>query len=238
MQIIARGHKGRFLNFIGSYGLVPTTAKAQVAQLWRWTHGACNILRIRLRLLITSSQISWFKKFELILNAMAFFSGISIVFFFSVLAFMISFDTAILRYSVFGINTLYIMPLLVSLSYSTIAILTISWEEREDPYLKRIFHLIPFYLLSLGSFLFLISGVLEGLLLYNTPRSKTRVWDRQFNVLRNSILALFYTGVVMILALLALPNELSYFILGGTLTWVFAPLMLIWEEFFPPKEEI
>jgi cellulose synthase/poly-beta-1,6-N-acetylglucosamine synthase-like glycosyltransferase len=235
MQIIARGFKGRYINFIGSHGLVPTTAKAQVAQLWRWAHGASNILRIRLRFLLTSSQIGWFKKFELLLNSMAFFSGISIVLFFSLLSIMISFNTEILRYSLYGFDTLYIMPLLVSLSYSIIAILTITWEEREDPYLVRIFHLIPFYLLSLGSFIFLISGVIEGLLLYNTPRSETSVWDRQFKILRNSILALVFVGLVIILALLALPNKYSYFILGGTLTWVFAPFMLIWEEFFPPN---
>jgi len=237
MQIISRGYKGRFINFIGSYGLVPSTAKAQVAQLWRWTHGACNILRIRLRLFLTSSQIGWFKKFELILNTMAFFSGISIVVFFSILALMITFDIEILRQSILGFSTLYIMPFLVSLSYSTIAILTILWEDREESLFTRILHLIPFYLLSLGSFLFLISGVLEGLLLYNTPKSETGVWDRHFNILRNSIIAIAYTGLILFLALFALPNEYSYFIIGGTLTWFFAPFILIWEEIFPPKED-
>ncbi|MHA1978562.1 MAG: glycosyltransferase family 2 protein [Candidatus Hodarchaeales archaeon] len=237
MQIIARGYKGRYINFIGSYGLVPATAKAQLAQLWRWTHGACNILRIRLRLLLTTPHIGWFKKFELILNTMAFFSGISIVLFFSVLGIMINLDTPILRYSFFGLNTIYVMPLLVSISYTIIALLAIMWEEREDPFLVRIIHLVPFYLFSLGSFLFLISGVLEGLLLYNTPRSETGVWDRKVNILRNSVLALFYTGFIISLAFLALPNEYSYFILGGTITWVFAPCMLIWEEIFPPKVE-
>ncbi len=237
MQIIARGYEGKFINFIGSYGLVPETAKAQIAQLWRWTHGACNILRIRLRLLLTTSHIGWFKKFELILNTMAFFSGISVVFFFSILALMVYVGTPILRYSLFGFNTIYIMPLLVSFSYSTIALLTILWEEREDPFWIRVLHLIPFYLFSLGSFLFLISGVLEGLLLRNTPRSETSVWDRQFNILRNSILALLFTGLIITLTILGLPNEYSYFILGGTITWVFAPFMLIWEEIFPPKTE-
>ena len=235
MQIIARGYRGKYINFIGSHGLVPSTAKAQIAQLWRWTHGACNILRIRLRLLLTTHHIGWFKKFELILNAMAFFSGISIVFFFSILAIMINLNTPILRYSFLGINTIYIMPFLVSISYTVIALLAIIWEEREDSFFVRILHLVPFYLFSLGSFLFLISGVLEGLLLYNTPRSETSVWDRKFNILRNSLLALAYSGLIIILALLALPNEYSYFILGGTITWVFAPSMLIWEELFPPK---
>ncbi len=237
MQIIARGYEGRFINFIGSYGLVPASAKAQISQLWRWTHGACNILRIRLNLILSTPHIGFLKKFELILNAMAFFSGISIVFFFSLLALMIYLDVPILRPSFFLMNALYLMPLLVSTSFSIITILTIIWEDKKDHFVIRMLHLIPYYLFSLGSFLFLISGVIEGLLLYNTPKSESSVWDRQFNILRNSLLAILYTGLIVLLTLYSLPNEFSFFILGGTISWVFAPIMLIWEEFFPPDKE-
>ncbi len=235
MQILARGYEGKFINFIGSYGLVPATAKAQISQLWRWTHGACNILRIRLRLFVSTPHIGWFKKFELILNTMAFFSGISVVFFFSILVLMLNFNMVILRQSVMGFNTIYIMPLLVSSSYSIIALLTIIWEENDEPFLLRMLHLIPFYILSLGSFLFLISGVIEGLLLRNTPVSETSVWDKQFNVVRSSVFALIFTAFIILLAIRTLPNEYSFFILGGTFPWIFAPCILIWEELFPPK---
>ena len=57
MKILSLGYEGRYLDFIGSYGLVPETAKAQVAQLWRWAHGACNILRIRLRSILSSPYL-------------------------------------------------------------------------------------------------------------------------------------------------------------------------------------
>jgi cellulose synthase/poly-beta-1,6-N-acetylglucosamine synthase-like glycosyltransferase len=236
MKILKLGYQGRYADFIGSYGLVPESAKAQIAQLWRWTHGACNILRIRSRGLLSSTNISWSKRFELILNAMAFFSGISIIFLFSILSFMNFFQVPVLRFRLFGINSLFIMPSLAGLTYSGVAFLTILWEEREIQLMQRMFHLVPFYLFSLGTFLFLISGIFEGLLLKNTPLSESSVWDREFKIIRNSILALLYTGLLILLTVLANPNELSLFIIGGVITWIFTPAMLIWEEIRPPSK--
>jgi cellulose synthase/poly-beta-1,6-N-acetylglucosamine synthase-like glycosyltransferase len=234
MKILIQGYKGRFLNFIGSSGLVPETASSQIAQLWRWTHGACTILRLRFRSLITATKISAIKRLELLLNAMAFFSGASILFFISLLTLMITFEIPILRFSGNNFNTVYIMPSLISASYTLAVFLGILWEEREDRFFKRIITLIPFFLFSLGSFLFLISGIVEGLLLKNTPHSETSVWDRQFSIKRNSFIALIFTFSIIFLALLSIPNEFAFFIIGGSITWIFAPLMLLWEEFFPP----
>ena len=236
MKILRFGYHGRYADFVGSQGLVPESAKTQIAQLWRWTHGACNILRIRLRELLFSTKISWTKRFELILNTMAFFSGISIVLLFSILSIMNFFQIPVLRFRLFGINGLFIMPLLAGSTFLGVAFLTVLWEEREIHLLQRIFHLIPFYLFSLGTFLFLISGVFEGLLLKNTPLSKSSVWDREFNIVRNSIISLIFAGLLILLTLLTTPNELTLFIIGGVITWIFTPVMLIWEEINPPSK--
>jgi cellulose synthase/poly-beta-1,6-N-acetylglucosamine synthase-like glycosyltransferase len=235
--ILTKGYQGKFVNQIGSLGLVPETSKAQIAQLWRWTHGACNILRIRFMTIIKSSHISWSKRLELILNAMAFFSGTSIVFIFTILTFMLTAQIPILRVSIFGINTTFIMPFLISISFSISSILAIFWENRETNILRRLMQLIVFYLFSLGSFLFLISGMIDGLLLRNTPKSETSVWDRNMNIIRNSSLALGFIAVLMFFLVLSKPNEFSLFLLGGIGSWIFTPIMLLWEEFFPPKIE-
>ncbi|MHA2055629.1 MAG: glycosyltransferase family 2 protein, partial [Candidatus Hodarchaeales archaeon] len=173
IKILTLGYEGRFANFIGSYGLAPESAKSQITRLWRWTHGACNILRIRLRMLLFNKKISWPKKFELILNTMAFFSGISIVVLFSMLTFMNFLQISVLRFKFLGLNSVFIMPMLTSLFILSMALLTILWEEREISFFQRLVHLIPFYLFSLGTFLFLISGIIDGLLLKNTPKSET-----------------------------------------------------------------
>ena len=236
IQILTKGYQGRFINSIGSYGLVPESAKAQISQLWRWTHGACNILRIRMRLLLFNSQISFFKRFELILNAMAFFSGISIVMLFTLFSFMIWMQIPILRLSILNINLIYLMPILVSTFSLLVAALTIIWEDTDVKLYKRLLHLIPFYLFSLGAFLFLVSGVIEGLLLKNTPTSETSVWDRPFRVFRNTLTAILFICLLILLAVFAAADDFSIFVLGGVISWFFAPLMLIWEEIFPPPK--
>ena len=235
-KILSRGYKGKYLDFIGSYGLVPETAREQVAQLWRWAHGACNILRIRLRTILSSPNLGWLKKFELILNAMAFFSGISIVFLISILSIMIIADIPFLRYDFYGFHLGFLMPTLVSIAYTAAAILAIVWEDRQNSLIVRCLQLIPFYLFSLGAFLFLISGVIEGLLLKNTPLSEGSVWNREVHVIRNSCLAILFSVCLIILGLANLHNIFSIFILGSGINWLLAPFVLLYEELFPPPK--
>jgi cellulose synthase/poly-beta-1,6-N-acetylglucosamine synthase-like glycosyltransferase len=236
MKILSKGYHGKFLNFIGSYGLVPETAKAQIAQLWRWAHGACSILRIRLRSILSSTALSWLKKLELILNAMAFFSGVSVVLMMTILALMMLCDIPFLRVNVLGFHLGYLMPTLVGVSYSIAAFLAIIWEPRKQNLIVRFLHLIPFYLFSLGAFLFLISGVIEGILLKNTPLSEGSVWNRQVRVVWNSLLALCFCLILIIISILRLSNNFSLFVLGGAFTWILAPLTLLYEEIFPPRQ--
>ncbi|MFX0174115.1 MAG: glycosyltransferase [Candidatus Hodarchaeota archaeon] len=236
MKILSKGYHGKFLNFIGSYGLVPETAKAQIAQLWRWAHGACSILRIRLRSILSSPALSWFKKLELILNAMAFFSGVSVVLMMAILALMMFCDIPFLRAYVLGFHLGYLMPTLVGVSYSIAAFLAIIWEPKNQNLIARFLQLIPFYLFSLGTFLFLISGVIEGILLKNTPLSEGSVWNRQISAVRNSVLALCFCLILIIISITRLSNNFSLFVLGGVFTWILAPLTLLYEEIFPPRQ--
>lgn len=234
--ILSNGYQGKYLNFVGSHGLVPETAKAQVAQLWRWAHGACSILRLRLRSILSSTALSWPKKLELILNAMAFFSGVSVVLMMTILVLMIFSGIPFLRAEVFGFHLGYLMPTLVGISYSIAAFLAIIWEPRRQNLMKRLLQLIPFYLFSLGAFLFLISGVVEGILLKNTPLSEGSVWNRQVRVVRNSLLALCFCIVLIVISIWRLSNIFSLFVLGGVFTWILAPLVLLYEEVFPPPQ--
>ncbi|MHA2244585.1 MAG: glycosyltransferase [Candidatus Hodarchaeales archaeon] len=237
MKILSQGYEGRYLDFIGSYGLVPETSKAQVAQLWRWAHGACNILRIRLRYILFSTNLGWKKKFELILNAMAFFSGISVVLLVTLLAIMMLVGIPFLRTEVFGFHFGYLMPTLVSVSYSIAALLAIIWEERETNLIIRLLQLIPFYLFSLGTFLYLISGVIEGLLLKNTPLSEGSVWNREIHVIRNSLLFLCFSGIIIVIGIFHMSNPFSLFIIGGGVSWLLAPIVLLYEELLPPQKK-
>jgi cellulose synthase/poly-beta-1,6-N-acetylglucosamine synthase-like glycosyltransferase len=236
MKILSQGYEGRYLDFIGSYGLVPASAKSQIAQLWRWSTGATSVLRLRLRMILGSESLSWFKKLELILNAMAFFSGISVVLLMTLLAVSILGDIPFLRPQIFGVHSGYIMPSLVGVSYTMSAFLAILWEPRQQHLLNRVIQLIPFYLFSLGTFLFLISGVIEGLLLKTTTLSSGALWTREVRVVRNSLIALAFCAILILIGVLHLSHPFAPMVVGGVIGWILAPLMLLYEEVFPPQE--
>ena len=236
MKILSRGYEGRYLDFVGSYGLVPESAKSQIAQLWRWSTGATSLLRLRTRMILGSRDLSWFKKFELILNAMAFFSGICVVLLMTVLAVLILGDIDFLRPQLFGLHSGYLMPSLVGISYTISAFLAILWEPRQQHLLIRLIQLIPFYLFSLGTFLFLISGVIEGLLLKTTTLNSGVLWTREVRVVRNSLIALGYCALLILISLIRWSHQFAPVVAGGVLGWVLAPLMLLYEEVFPPRE--
>ncbi|MFX0125764.1 MAG: glycosyltransferase [Candidatus Hodarchaeota archaeon] len=234
-KILSQGYEGRYIDFVGSYGLVPESAKAQIAQLWRWSTGATSVLRLRLKMILRSKYLSWFKKLELILNAMAFFSGISVVLLMTILTVLIIGEIPFLRPQLFGLHSGYIMPSLVGISYTMSAFLAILWEPRQNNLLIRLIQLIPFYLFSLGTFLFLISGVIEGLLLKTTALSSGALWIREVRVVRNSLIALGFCVILILIALLRWSHEFAPVVVGGVIGWVLAPLMLLYEEVFPPK---
>ncbi|MFW9906869.1 MAG: glycosyltransferase [Candidatus Thorarchaeota archaeon] len=234
MKILSQGYEGRYIDFIGSYGLVPETAKAQIAQLWRWSTGATSVLRLRINMILSSKNLSWFKKLELILNTMAFFSGISVVLMMMILAVLILGDIPFLRPELFGLHSGYIMPSLVGVSYTISAFLAILWEPRQQHLLKRFIQLIPFYLFSLGTFLFLISGVIEGLLLKTTALSSGAIWTREVRVVRNSLLALGFCMILILIGLFKWSHQFAPVLVGGVFGWVLAPLVLLYEELFPP----
>jgi cellulose synthase/poly-beta-1,6-N-acetylglucosamine synthase-like glycosyltransferase len=242
IKILSNGYQGRYINIIGSYGLVPETAKNQISQLWRWAHGACTIIRLRTRSVLTSSNLDWKKKIELLLNVMAFFAGTCIIFLVCTLALMIIGNFLFLRPEVLGFHLGFLMPTLVGAAYILTAILAIFWESRKQSFFVRVFYLIPFLLFSLGTFLYLVSGVIEGFLLKNTPMSESSVWNRDVHVIRNSILALCLCGLVIGIGILGLiqSNEAftipAIYIIGGALGWILAPLSLLKEEIFPPRK--
>ncbi|UCE14480.1 MAG: hypothetical protein JSV04_04705, partial [Candidatus Heimdallarchaeota archaeon] len=172
----------------------------------------------------------------LILNAMAFSSGISVVFLVTILALMIMADIPFLRAELYGFHLGYLMPTLVGISYSLSTILAIIWEDVNQSFFVRVLQLIPYYFFSLGTFLYLISGVIEGLILKNTPLTEGSVWNREIAVIRNSLLALCLSGVVIGVGILNLTNSFSLFLIGGGISWVLAPLVLLYEEIFPPQK--
>ncbi|MFW9854014.1 MAG: glycosyltransferase family 2 protein [Candidatus Thorarchaeota archaeon] len=236
MKILARGYTGRFLNVVGSRGLVPESAKGQIIQLWRWAHGACSLLRLRFRELFKSPHLSWPKKLELILNTMAFFSGISIVLLISLLALLVLFDMPFIRPVIFEFHLGYLLPSLVGISYSMAAFLAILWEPRQQHLVIRLLQLIPFYLFSLGTFLYLISGIVEGLLLKNTPLTEGSVWNREIRVVRNSLFALLFCGILVLIGIFGATHSFGLFVAGGAAFWMLAPLVLIYEEVNPPEQ--
>ena len=235
MIILSQGYEGRYLDVIGSYGLVPETAKDQISQLWRWGTGASSVLRLRLRMILGSKHLSWFKKFELILNAMAFFSGISVVLLMTILAVLVMGNIPFLRPSLLGFHSGYLMPSLVAFSYSLSALLAILWEQRQQNLVTRLMQLITFYLFSFGTFLFLISGVIEGLLLKTTALNEGALWNREVHVVRNSLVALGFCVILILISLLRLSHQFALVVVGGVAGWILAPFMLLYEEIFPPK---
>jgi cellulose synthase (UDP-forming) len=204
--LLQRGYKGKLVNQVGSWGLAPITCRQQIGQLWRWAHGATAILRHRSRE-VMRSKIPFTHRMELILNVSAFVAGLA-TFFFTIGTAVLFVDDSRPFRPFIGTFPLYLMmPTLVILGHLGETFLALLVEENDSPLYKRLFELIPFYLLSFAVFPFLISAAIGGFFGRDSLSQEDTPWNPETNFGRNAMLVfvaglfLLATGLIAILRL-------------------------------------
>lgn len=195
--LLHRGYKGKLVNQIGSWGLAPTTCREQIGQMWRWAHGATSILRLRSREII-SSQIPLTHRIELILNVSAFLAGLATFFFTIGAAVMFVDDSRPFRPYVGAFPLYLVMPALFMLGHLGETFLGLLVEENSGPLHKRVFELIPFYLLSFAVFPFLISAAIGGFFEREPLSREHTSWNPETNFRRNAVLV-FFAGLFLLI---------------------------------------
>lgn len=232
MKLLNKGYQGSYVDQVCSTGSVPTSAKEQVSQLWRWTHGACAILRIRLFEFLFTKKISIKDRLELILNTMVFFAGATTIVLNFILSLMIVFNVGLIRPIIFGITLGFVMPTLFLFAYGLSNLLAIVWEPREQHFLIRLIQLIPLNLFTVSAHFYLFSAILEGLFLKNGPSSKDSIWNKNLKTTRTSFIGLgfcLFFGIVGVYGILV-NNVLWMMVLPMMITCLLAPVIILYEE--------
>ena len=78
--LLSKGYTSNLVSHVGSWGLAPMVCRQQLAQLWRWSHGATSILRWRSKRIL-SSEVPLVKRVELLLDVSSFLAGLATLFF-------------------------------------------------------------------------------------------------------------------------------------------------------------
>ncbi len=190
IKLLIDGYKGFFLNKHLSYGKTPESFQDQVSQLWRWTHGAGSIFRLRTKEIIRSRHLSFYQKVDLLLSASILLAAVGSVGVPILIILMITMDIPILRPSLPFYGSLALGPAsIVMLGHLITALMTIYWEptlptNNGEPIrlTRRLFKLFAYYMLSLASFFFIISAFIKGLLLKDDAKAAHAKWNRNMNL--------------------------------------------------------
>lgn len=197
LKLLLIGKYGIFSDREGSLGTVPNGFRKQIAQLWRWSHGGSHTLKLYMGRLITSKKLNRAQKTDIISTL-----AITPLFVF-VYLYTASFLPLLLsnvdspRMIFFGISSISIAPISISLTYVFFASFAI-WFGKESKYSEYDFkHLPGFLLLAISSnFLIISSGVLGTLGIWG-PKSKRGKWTREVNVFGLGVIS-FIIGSLMI----------------------------------------
>ncbi len=205
IKLLIKGYKGFFLNQHLSKGKTPETFKDQVSQLWRWSHGAGSIFRLRARAILTTSSLNFTQKIDLLLSVSILFAAIGIVGIPILITLMVAFNIPILRPIIPGYGTLVLGPAtIVMVGHFTTALLAIYWETRARQIHKssfgRFMDLLAYYFLSLASFFFIVGAFFKGMLLKEEALASNAKWNRDlttwppyFALVILTIIAIFST---------------------------------------------
>lgn len=75
MQLCAAGWRGRLVPHVGARGLLPWTARDLARQLWRWSHGTTEAVRLRARSMLASERAPLLPRIELLADGSAYVGG-------------------------------------------------------------------------------------------------------------------------------------------------------------------
>lgn len=79
LQLCAAGWTARLAPVVGARGLLPWGARDLARQLWRWSHGTTEAVRLRARSVLRSREAPLLPRVELLLDGCAYLAGGAIV---------------------------------------------------------------------------------------------------------------------------------------------------------------
>jgi cellulose synthase/poly-beta-1,6-N-acetylglucosamine synthase-like glycosyltransferase len=196
--LLSRGIHGKFINFVGSIGSIPQSYGKQVAQVWRWSHGGSHVLKLRFFELLTSSKIKISQKIDTLstllvtpLLCITYLYGLSFLI-------LLYYEIDSVRFTVFGISSLVIVPLISIYAYSIIVILAVHRRNKYSESEYGYWQLPVFILVSMSSNLLMLSAAFLGLFGILGPDSKQGEWNRNLFIKHQSIF-FFIVGMILLI---------------------------------------
>lgn len=222
IQLILEGYHGRFINFIGSWGSVPNSYRDQVSQIWRWTMGGSQSLRLNFIRILKSKNLTISQKIDLV-STLGITFIIPFIFIYGLTVWILtlgSLDTPRLGFYVGGflISSQIIIPTFGLLTYLVILSLAIRYAREEtdqgDDYSWKL--VLPMTMIGISTSVLIVPASVMGFLRIEHPESGNAKWNRNVRLFRNS----FLFGLVGIILLFQGINLMSEQFYAGTLVLI------------------
>jgi len=187
--LLLEGKYGIFSDVYGSLGTVPYGFPAQVAQLWRWSHGGSHVLHKEFVNIVKSRELNWNQKFEIMsllsVTPILVFTYLYVVTFIPLL--IAGVDSP--RFILFGVSTLFYIPLGPAFTYLLMVIVALWRVQKVNPEFD-IKQLPGFLIIALASNMLIMGSGILGIFGIWGPKSKHGKWTRYLPLKKIAIFTL------------------------------------------------
>ncbi len=204
VQLILHGYHGKFINYIGSWGTVPNNYRDQVSQIWRWTMGGSQSLRLNFWKFLRSKKLNLFQKIDLI-STLGITFIIPFIFIYGLVVWAITlFGIDTPRYSILlgkvHVSSQILIPLFGLLTYLVILNLALQYareeSDRGEVYSWKL--VLPMTMIGISTSVLILPASLMGFLNIEDPRTGKAKWNRNVKLFRNSFIFGFL-GLIMLI---------------------------------------
>lgn len=198
---------GKFINYYGSTGDVPTTYDVQIAQLWRWSHGASHLFSLYFKKILFSKNISWKQKFDLY-STLGITPILVTTYLFS-LTFvpLLALGIDSTRWMIGDINSLIFIPIFAILSYLILLVLSLYRVKVNGMNEFNYRDVVMLTILAISSNVLIFSAGFTGVLRLLGPKSSRGRWNRKIPILRNSMIAFVFGAALIAYGIIAFLNH-------------------------------
>lgn len=195
-KLMTHNMYGLFYDSYGSVGTVPYGFRAQIAQLWRWSHGGAHVFNTQGKAILQSSHLSWTQKIDM--TTILLITPSLVIYYFYVFTFIPLFAAGINppRYEIFGISGLILVPILPAFTYMVISGVAMKEVETFDVDFK-LTQLPGYLIIGLASNILIMYSGITGILGKYGPHSPRGRWSRKVKIrwiaLGSSLIGLMFT---------------------------------------------
>ncbi len=203
IKLMVHGYYGKLVKRIGSWGKSPLTYKEQISQLWRWALGAGQSIRVNLKNLIFSKNLSVVQKLD-VLTTIGIAFIVPLLFLYGlIVSFLGGIGINLVRPSLqinqITVSTYILLPLFELMTYLVILVFAFkSLREEETTRVSYKWRLIPIMtIIGISTTVLIMFASILGFLKYGMPSNPKSVWNRNVHLFRNSIIfALLGLGLI------------------------------------------